>query len=184
MKTFLKQKNKGFTLVETLVAVTILVIGSLGPIAIAAQGIVSAGYAKDQIVAYYLAQEGLELVRNVRDSNAIQGKTDPDILSPDYWLFGLENCETSFSAIGCRIDAKNPTAVATKCSNDGSSCKNFTLDNKGYYGYTPGGTQTKYKRTINTTVSGNIVTVVVRMDWNSHNNPRSLTLSEDLYNSN
>ena len=57
----------GFTLIESLVAITILVTAILGPMTIAATGISSAIYARDQETAFFLAQEGLEYVRNVRD---------------------------------------------------------------------------------------------------------------------
>lgn len=77
MIKFFKQKNagrkilsnaKGFTLVETLVAVSIFTVSILGLMAVLSQGISDTGYAKKKIVAGYLAQEGVELTRNMRDN--------------------------------------------------------------------------------------------------------------------
>ena len=64
----LKQKNKAFTLVETLVAISIFTVSILGLISIFASGISNTGYAKKKMVASYLAQEGIEYARNMRDN--------------------------------------------------------------------------------------------------------------------
>ena len=54
--------NHGFTIIEALVAITILLIGVLGPMAAATRGITDGLYAGNELVATYLAQEGIELV--------------------------------------------------------------------------------------------------------------------------
>jgi type II secretory pathway pseudopilin PulG len=87
MKKFLKQKNKAFTLVETLVAISIFTISILGLISVLASGISDTGYAKKKISATYLAQEGIEYTRNIRDTHVLYGgstgwndfKIDPNI---------------------------------------------------------------------------------------------------------
>lgn len=85
MKTFNLPKNnkvkaltssgRGFTLVETLVAITILMIAIAGPLAIVSKGMRTALYSKDQMAAAFLAQETMESVKNGRD-NAIQDTGD------------------------------------------------------------------------------------------------------------
>jgi prepilin-type N-terminal cleavage/methylation domain-containing protein len=74
-KLFLKQK--GFTLVETLVAVSIFSISILGLLAVLTQGISDTGYAKKKMMAGYLAQEGIEYVRNMRDTSVLYNATSP-----------------------------------------------------------------------------------------------------------
>lgn len=74
--------NKGFTLVEALVAITVLVIGVLGPLTIAARGIADGLYAKNELAAKYLAQEAIEVVANKRASNIQNG---------DAWLTGIND---------------------------------------------------------------------------------------------
>ena len=63
----IKSKNqKGFTIVETLVAVTILMISIAGPLTVANKGLLAAINAKDQMIASYLAQDAMEYVKNTK----------------------------------------------------------------------------------------------------------------------
>src|SRR3989344_755955 len=57
----------GFTLVETLIAVSIFSFSILALMAVLFQGISDTGYAKKKMIAGYLAQEGIEYIRNKRD---------------------------------------------------------------------------------------------------------------------
>lgn len=79
-------KQKAFTLVETLVAISILTIALTGPLAIIAQALRSSYFARDQITAYYLAQEAVEYIRNQRDYNGLQGVSAP---AAENWLQGV-----------------------------------------------------------------------------------------------
>ena len=81
-RLWLKQKNKlsnGFTLVETLVAISIFTMSILGLMSVLASGISNINYATNKMAASYLAQEGIEYVRNIRDTDSlytsITGKT-------------------------------------------------------------------------------------------------------------
>lgn len=71
-------KNRAFTLIETLVAITILMIAIAGPLTVASKGFTSALDAKNQSVAINLAQEGLEYISFVKD-NKEWGNWSPGI---------------------------------------------------------------------------------------------------------
>ncbi len=58
-------------MVETLVAIAILMIAISGPLVVATRGLRSALYAKDQSTATFLAQEGMELLRNAKDIQSV-----------------------------------------------------------------------------------------------------------------
>lgn len=73
MKIYSQQKNKGFTLIETLVAISIFTMSILGLLSILASGISNTNYAKQKMAATYLAQEGIEYARNVRDNKVLSG---------------------------------------------------------------------------------------------------------------
>ncbi len=59
---------QGFTLVETLVAIAIMMIAIAGPLYTADRAILAAEISRDQLIASYLAQEGIEYVRMMRDN--------------------------------------------------------------------------------------------------------------------
>lgn len=66
------QSQKGFTLLETVVALGILALG-IGGLFVSLQDIeMNFGYAKGYIVAAYLNQEAIEYLRNIKDSNVYE----------------------------------------------------------------------------------------------------------------
>src|SRR3989344_6571680 len=82
------QLNAGFTLVETLLAVSLLSIAITAPIVLTMQALTSAYYARDQITASHLAQEGLEAVHAVRDQQILRIATKMKDDADDVDLFG------------------------------------------------------------------------------------------------
>src|SRR3989338_3680347 len=74
-----RSKTKGFTIIESLVAISILLVAIAGAGSAIQTGISSYIFSKDQIIAFYLAQEGFEQVRNYRDENVLNGR---------FWLAG------------------------------------------------------------------------------------------------
>src|SRR3990167_10853612 len=65
--------EKGFTLLESLVAVAILTVGISTAALLVVQSIQVGGKIQKRIVAAHLAQEGVEVIRNIRDSNWLSG---------------------------------------------------------------------------------------------------------------
>lgn len=61
----------GFTLLETIVALAIITAAATGPVVLITRGILSFGFSKNKLIALNLAQEGLELIREVRENNII-----------------------------------------------------------------------------------------------------------------
>lgn len=79
-----KKGTRGLTLVESLVAISILVISVFGPMSIVSQAIRTAYLTRDQMTAFYLAQESIEYVRNVRDKNSMMFD------QAGAWLYDME----------------------------------------------------------------------------------------------
>ena len=85
------KRQNGFTLVEALVAIVILLIGVLGPLALAVRGITDGMYASNQIVANFLAVQGLEEVINTRDSALLVGRDPLDAASERVSALGVSS---------------------------------------------------------------------------------------------
>jgi type II secretory pathway pseudopilin PulG len=128
--------SKAFTLIETLIAVFILMTAVVGPMSIAAKGLQSALIAKDQTTAVYLAQDGIEFARYLRDTacltNAPSGNCNGPTAFNPFTLGGV--CT---KAAGCRVDTI--TKTVTDCSSDtGGVCAalNYDTSNK-WFTYNP-----------------------------------------------
>jgi len=65
--------HKSFTLIEVVVAVFVLTIGVLAVFNVVQNITVYSRISSSRLTAVYLAQEGIELVRNQRDSNWLAG---------------------------------------------------------------------------------------------------------------
>lgn len=168
--------KKGFTLIETFVAISILLISLSGPLSIAAQALRSAYYARDEITAFYLAQEGLEYVRAVRDQNYLHSPAQP-------WLTGVDDCESPAGAASppaCQVDF--PNFSHSVCV--GGTCTPLLIDSNGLFNASTGN-PSAFTRTLTITeVAANPtgeVVVGVRVSWVSAGISRSFQLSEHLF---
>jgi len=122
--------NSGFTLLETLVAITIFTGAVLALLTILGNGISSTSFAKRKIIASYLAGEGMELVRNLRDNSVLYNSTDSDT----GWTEFLNSLSTACGTAGCYVD-DSQNLVA--CS--GGVCPNLLYNSStGSYNYTSG----------------------------------------------
>ena len=90
--------NKGFTLIETLVAIFILTLTMGALMTLTAQGFFSVRYARNQVVANQLLQESLEYVRNTRDTAMQQSGT-----TWSAWQTMYAPCRSDGN--GCVVDA-------------------------------------------------------------------------------
>jgi prepilin-type N-terminal cleavage/methylation domain-containing protein len=178
MKT--TQNKKGFTLIETLVAITILLLSVVLPMSLSHDGIVAARLSQDQIVSFYLAQEGLELVRNVRDENKFAGV---DLL--DGPLSACEVDPNNPADIGCTVDATRIIGLDFDIQTCGSGCPNVYTDGNKYTHRTSSGYfATKYKREVRvwyvTPPSRTEAIVEVVVTWPFLTGVRSYTLRDNL----
>ena len=83
--------KSGFSLVEIITILFIISLGLVGIMSLIIQNIQSQSYNKSNLIAYQLAQEGVELIRKVRDSNWREGVAYDDKLSPGAYLMDYED---------------------------------------------------------------------------------------------
>jgi prepilin-type N-terminal cleavage/methylation domain-containing protein len=172
--------RKGFTLLETLVAVSVLMIAITATFTAAQSGLSAAIEAKDQVVAFYLAQEAVESVRNVRDENAINTRN---------WLFGISETVSDPCYFGKACTFDPPTRAFTACPSGPGTCTNLRQDTDtqsltyGMYGYTGGWSATNFNREISfTSISSNEVLISVTVTWTKGLTTRSFRVRESLHN--
>lgn len=147
-----RKKNSmrsGFSLLELVIAIFILTVGITGALRLIVSTIQNSIDTRNGAIASGLAQEGAELVRNIRDNNMLYALSD----------LSLER-ETAFRTHGfpppptldsnCRFDYTfdylNPV---TSCGLTGSSsnAKLFLTTSNGFYTHTStGNTETIFKR--------------------------------------
>jgi hypothetical protein len=70
-----QQKTKGFSLIEAIVAVTLMSVAIVGPMTLSAQSIRATREARLELIATHLAEEGMETVHNIRDNNSAKDAT-------------------------------------------------------------------------------------------------------------
>lgn len=144
-------------MIEALVAITVLTIGVVQTLSILSSSLVNADYAKNQITAFFLAQEGQELVIGKRNVNRLNGKTNPvntlgdqdsdnDADADDYWLKGMRRC---FDA--CYIGTADIVNQPKRFQNCDGACPKLKLNPNGFYGYLEDGEDTIFTREITVT---------------------------------
>ena len=67
MSKFSPKYKKGFTLLEALVAIAIVLVAISTSFSIVPQGQIAVQHIRNQMIAWYLSQEALEIVHNKRD---------------------------------------------------------------------------------------------------------------------
>ncbi len=103
----------GFTLVETLVALTILLIGVVGPLSVAARSVSNSIYLQNSATATFLAQEAVETVRNLRDNDLLNSSAEGG-LWPTTAGATLNPCVTVVGAPSttvCTVDSVSGTVA-------------------------------------------------------------------------
>jgi prepilin-type N-terminal cleavage/methylation domain-containing protein len=164
-----KYKNKkGFTILEITVVLGIISIGLLGLSSLVLQTIQVEYVNRNKLIASMLAQESLELVRNIRDTNWKTGTN---------WDDSIYNS----SDFNYTIDYDDPSPDYSANSIDDSQAKLF-INNNGFYNHN-GGTPTIFSRliTINKDADG-FLDVKCQVQWKDRARVNNYTAETLLYN--
>lgn len=119
---FFLQYKKGYSLIEVLIATSILLISILGPLTIASQGIQTGQYIRERAVATFLAQEGVETVVALRNSSIIKAVAAGDLSQSWDWQSSIPGIDACFpergTTVGCNMDFATPTIHPCYSSED------------------------------------------------------------------
>ena len=163
------QPSRGFTLIETLVAISILMVAVASPLTIAQKGVASAIYAKDQIIASYLAQDAIEYIINLTDQNRLNGVDWlTEITGPNY-------CDTK-----CAVDTSNNSIAF--CNN--GECEMLNYNDSEHIYTLVGGQPSRFTRSV-TVIEVNAgieALITVLMSWENKGKPRELTFKTRIFN--
>ncbi len=154
----LNRKGVGFTLIELMVVVFVVSIGVIGAMSLISQSFFQARLNSSKLIAAYLVQEGVEIVRNIRDTNWIEG---------EIWDNGIP--EGSWEA-----DYKTQNLVQSYAGNF------LKIDVEGFYSYLPG-TLTKFKRKIEIQKDTDQISVLLTVTWQERGRDYKIQAFEKLY---
>ena len=158
--------QRGFTLIEVLVAIFIITVGAGGALALIQKTLSFTSNAALQLEASYLAQEGMEIVRNIRDTNFVKIHKG---VEGSIWTNGLEGCEA-----GCQADYTQDSLIAYEDTL-------LQLTN-GIYSYTVS-TDSLFKRKITITMQGSdTMEAVVEIMWEERGRSHVVSAATELYN--
>jgi type II secretory pathway pseudopilin PulG len=180
----------GFTLVETLVAVSIFTVSILSLLVVLSSGISNTGYAKKKMAAAYLAQESIEYIRNMRDTYVLYSGN-----SQTGWNnFNTKLTSASCDGVnGCYFDNRNVSfadstlpmtdLLFSACSSAACSGASLLYDaSTGTYGYVSGIDSGFVRKIRITQVSANETKVFSTVSWVQGSGTYTINFSESLFN--
>lgn len=177
-KTF--KRNGGFTIIETLVAVLIVVTAVTAAASAVQSGLSSYIFSKDQIISFYLAQEGFEHIRTLRDGNRINNR---------HWLSGIAETTADPCYFGKYCYVTNVESwQPLSCPGGAGSCPLLRYGNNvgsgvSFYGYTSSWPETIFRREITLTrINDDEVAVTVTVNWSKGSVNRQFKARENLFN--
>ena len=153
--------SKAFTLLETLFSLLIMDTAIIGVFSLMQQVAGAEPLSGERLISSYLGQEGIEIVRNIRDVNKLKKLS---------WDQGLTAC-----ASGCQADYLSQTLSPWTGA--------YLLNSGSFYNYSSGSVS-KYQRKITIVVQGlptDTLKVNVEIFWSEKNRSHSLKIQENLY---
>lgn len=172
-----KQKNRAFTLVETLIAISIFSFSILGLLLVLGQGISDTGYAKQKIIAGYLAQEGIEYIRNMRDSYVLYTNTDSSLSWTNFYN-KITSCPNNAP---CQFIDDNNSNFEDSINSCTNGCKLY-VDN-GDYNYDSIGVDSGFTRNIKANIiNSNEIKIISTVSWVQGSTTHDIILTENLFN--
>ena len=161
--------NLGISILEVVVAMMIITMGMVGVLSLVIQNVEAQYINKNVLMASGLAQEGLELVRNIRDLNCLttgntwnQGVVGDGTYTIDYGgLASIKMAVNSIDEAGARL----------------------YVDSNGLYTHTSGGnTPTNFYRLITVVANADYLDVKAAIRWKDGTQNHNYTAETYLYN--
>lgn len=164
------RSEKSFSLLEVVVSITVFLAAMIGVIGLLSFNIVNAALLRNKLIAANLAQEGIEIVRNIRDNNFLQREAG-NYIAWDYRL-GAGSYRADYSSQALLAFSNIPL--------------NFH-SSAGLYDYSnmpPSDTVASifYRRISIDNINSDEIKVEVAMTWKERGKDRSLSAEVHLFN--
>jgi len=190
IRLFSTNSQKGFSLVEMLVAISILFIATTPALFLASQGTSTMVYSKNAVTAKFLAEEGMEYMNNQRDSNLLKIGLGQSLAGG--WIDRIhDRCSLTEFSTSCRVDPHSPGSIVACATND-ADCDVLRIYNappdtnqetKYSHNQSPGWTVSIFRRNVTTVlVTPNEIEVTVTVRWMDKNQPKTFELKQNFFN--
>lgn len=171
------KNNNGFSIIEASIVLAVVSIGLLGVFSLVTQNITVQRVNRNMLVASMLAQEGIELVRSVRDNNWLDATAlwDEDIAGYAGNDFIIDNTEILGDITITDVNGINNAKLYLQAGTNF-----YTHDSGG------GNTPTPYSRLITVTPDPNapVDYYIIKSDvqWLENGVPKDYVAETYLYN--
>jgi hypothetical protein len=169
-----KYRKKGSMFLELMIAMFVLMVGIAGSIGLIHKTIAASSANSNQLTATYLAQEAIEVIRNIRDSNFINEKDYVD------GIYSSIDDHCSFCFV--EYDSTSIDGI------ENTSEDNIIYYKNDFFSHDTGGEETIFKRSIATrnididTYPTNRIKVVVTVSWSEKGEDYETIIPTHLYN--
>lgn len=147
-----QQKSAGYSLIEVMIAIAILMLAIVAPMTIAMKSIQSSRYTLEQNTAIFLAQETVSAFEVNRNTDALRVFDGEE---GSFWSMSNHPCTSTY---GCNFDVEyiedvldNPNLV-TACTETGDNCRLYYNEAWGRAKYRvkdiDGGEESPYTRQV------------------------------------
>lgn len=157
------RKGAGFTLIEVIIAISIIVVGIISCISLISSSVSGATTGKSKIIAAGLAQEGVEIVRNIRDNNWANYKR-----TIDTWRDGLSEGDWL-------VQYNNQSLIPY-------SNMQLKKNLNGLYQYVIGANTGFYRKINISYIGNNQIKVLSEVTWQEKGKNQSIQIENRLYN--
>lgn len=185
-----QSSQSGYSLVEVLVAISILLVAIVGPMTIASQSLQYSQFSAQQNTAFFLAQEGIEAAFDIRAASGLDHLDNPTGAGSWDWATAA-NVSDCRAANGCGIDWRDRTVTNNIVACGSGACQLYYDDTASRAHYTHvAGAITPFTRVIRfSNISPTVVEVTATVSWEAAGNRgnRSVVLRtylHDIYDTN
>lgn len=150
--------QKGFSLLEVIIAMFIAAVGLVGILSLANMSLKGSSLSKNRVIASGLAQEGIEIIRDIRKSN----------IEWDDWYSRISNGDYRVQYNSTDLISYSETPLKLNGSN--------------LYQYDSGNNSRFYRKITLTKISADEVKVITEVKWQIKGNWHYLIAENRLWN--